>query len=382
MSPLDQDRPRLHPAPPSPDPLAGTPYRALFPLAEGGMGELFEAEQLALGKRVVVKLLREELLDDPTMEARLRLEAQVAGRLSHPNLVAVLDYGKTPAERPYLVMEKLNGRTLREELHHRGAFSIADAVAVLVQTLAGLDAVHRAGLVHRDVKLGNLFLCEPEAGHRVVKLLDFGVVKVLARRDRMPAPLAIPTGDGCVVGTPRYVAPEQIVGIVDPRGDLYAAGIVLYWLLTGCDPFSHHRDPLALLRAHAGEAPEPPSRRMSRPIPEALDAAILRALAKQPGDRFASAADFSAALQAAILPAARAVSAGAPTSSPSPCGTRADAPEGADEATRVLPPHQVHAASRPPPSLRGLWAMVVAGLLGAVVTLLVLTLVHRRASLP
>ncbi|MEO7330722.1 MAG: serine/threonine-protein kinase [Minicystis sp.] len=365
-----------------PDPLVGTPYRALFPLAEGGMGELFEAEQLALGKRVVVKLLREALLDDPAMEARLQLEAQVAGRLSHPNLVAVLDYGKTPAERPYLVMEKLNGRTLREELHHRGAFSIEDAVSVLVQTLAGLETVHRAGLVHRDVKLGNLFLCEAEGGHRVVKILDFGVVKVLARRGSMPAPLAIPTGDGCVVGTPRYVAPEQIVGIVDPRGDLYAAGIVLYWLLTGCDPFSHHRDPLALLRAHASEAPEPPSRRMSRPLPEALETAILRALAKQPGDRFPSAAEFSAALQAAILPMARAVSAEAPLSSPNPRCTRSTEPGGPDEATRVLPPHRLEAAPRLPPSLRGLWAMVVAGLLGAVVTLLVLTLVHRRASLP
>ncbi|WP_437725411.1 serine/threonine-protein kinase [Sorangium sp. So ce861] len=293
------------------DELEGTPYRALRRLGRGGMGEVIEAEHRALRKRVVVKLVRRALAGDPRFADRLRVEAQALAAVSSPHVVAVLDLGRTPAGRPYLVMERLEGRTLGEELARRGSLPVAEAIDLVRQVLAGLSAAHRVGLVHRDVKLDNVFLCAPGSaapgGGRVAKLLDFGVAKVLdggvepgvagvAGAER-PFPLegpAYPTEAGLLVGTPRTASPEQArCQPVDARADVYAVGLLMYTLLVGHGPFAHLDDALAVLRAHVLEAPAAPSRRAAQPIPPALDRAVLRALAKRPEERFQSAEAFA-----------------------------------------------------------------------------------------
>ncbi|WP_437571449.1 serine/threonine-protein kinase [Sorangium sp. So ce542] len=293
------------------DELEGTPYRALRRLGRGGMGEVFEAEHRALRKRVVVKLVRRALAGDPRFADRLRVEAQALAAVSSPHVVAVLDLGRTPAGRPYLVMERLEGRTLGEELARRGALPVAEAIDVVRQVLAGLAAAHRVGLVHRDVKLDNVFLCAPGSaapgGGRVAKLLDFGVAKVLdggvdpgavgAERPFALEGPAYPTEAGLLVGTPRTASPEQArCRPVDARADVYAVGLLMYTLLVGHGPFAHLDDALEVLRAHVLEAPCPPSLRAAQAIPPALDRAVLRALAKRPEERFQSAEAFAAEL--------------------------------------------------------------------------------------
>jgi eukaryotic-like serine/threonine-protein kinase len=285
---------------PPPDPLAGTAYRTLAPLGRGGMGEVVEAEHVALGRRVVIKILHRRLAGTPGDVDRMRLEGQTLAQLEHPNLVAVTDLQVTADGRPFLVMERLRGRTLRDELAERGALPAAEAIALGRQALAGLGAAHAAGVVHRDVTLQNLFLCDPRPGEadRVLKVLDFGLAKVVgAGGGRGPAPLAVSTDEGVALGTPRFFSPEQAsFGPVDARTDLYAAGAVIYTLVAGRGPFEHRVGLKAMVAAHAHETPEPPSRWAPSPLPPGLDEALLRALQKRPGDRFQSAAAFADAL--------------------------------------------------------------------------------------
>jgi serine/threonine-protein kinase len=284
------------------DPLAGTPYRKPEPLGSGGMGEVFAAEHAALGRPVVVKLLHRHLGRRRDMADRMRLEGQALGRVSHPNVVAALDLGMTRDGRPYLVMERLCGRTLLAELRDRGPLPAAEAVALAAQALDGLAAVHAAGLCHRDLKPENIFLCDAVPGReRVVKLLDLGVAKVLDAAGG-PAPLAIPTAEDVSMGTPRFFSPEQATGKpVDARSDVYAMGVVLYTMVTGAGPFDHLHEVDEILTAHAETSPERPSHAAPAPIAPALEAAILRAMAKRPKDRFPSAAAFAAALRALDL---------------------------------------------------------------------------------
>jgi len=282
-----------------PDPLEGTPYRTVRPLGAGGMGEVIEAEHAGTGRRVVAKILHGHLSARTDLADRMRLEGDALGMVEHPNVVAVLDTGVTADERPYLVLERLEGRTLRDELAARGPLPAAEAVDLAAQALDGLEAVHGKGLVHRDVKLDNLFVCDAPAGRRrALKLLDLGVAKVLAAAGERPAPLLVPTAEGVSMGTPRFFSPEQATGApLDARADVYAMGLVLYALVTGRTPFEHLRDTEALLHAHAAEPPEPPSQRATQPLPPGLEAAILKALAKQPDERFRSAAAFAAEIR-------------------------------------------------------------------------------------
>lgn len=287
------------------DILRGTAYRAVRQIGEGSMGLVVEAEHLALGHLVVVKLLHQALAQRADSVDRLRLEAQALARLRHPNLVAVTDFSVTPNGIPFLVMERLAGNTVFDERSRRGALPIAEAIDIARQTLAGLRVVHEAGIVHRDIKAANLFLCDGPPGKRTVKLLDFGIAKVLATapHGRAPEPLRYPTAEGVTVGTPRCLSPEQARGgAIDARTDVYAVGVLLYSLLVGAGPFDHIRGSLELLHAHVSLAPVPPSHRAAQPIPREVEASVLRALAKRPEDRFASAADFSLALELALLP--------------------------------------------------------------------------------
>lgn len=296
------------------DPLAGhEKYRTIRPLGQGGMGEIYEAEHRGLGTRVVVKLLKAELAVGPRSVDRMRLEAQSLARLRHPNLVLVTDFDTTRSGLPFFVMELLVGRSLREEAEARpGPFAVDEALALVRQALAGLAAAHGTGLVHRDVKPDNLFVCDapPLGGGRAVdelgplrgrsvKLLDFGVAKVRDAGRLTPQPLAVPTETGVIVGTPRFYSPEQCLGKpADYRSDLYSLGLVLYRLLAGRNPFDGVRGVVELARAHAFQAPEPPSHWGGAAISPELDAIVLRCLAKSPDARFSSAAEMAGALAA------------------------------------------------------------------------------------
>jgi len=290
----------------APDPFAGSPYRTIRSIGQGGMGEVFEVEHVALSKRVVAKLLKVQFLNDANILERFRFEAQALAQLAHPNLVAVLDLGRTTDGRPYFVMERLCGRTLGDELRARRTLPVAEAIELCCQVLAGLGAAHAHGLVHRDVKLDNVFVCDAPSSAdgarttpstRLVKVLDFGVAKTRRSGEQLAKAPAYPTAEGIVMGTPRYIAPEQIRGVaVDARADLYAAGVLLYALIAGRAPFTQP-GALAILQAHLSELPKPPSHWTTAPVPAELDAAILRALTKRPEDRFESAAAFASELR-------------------------------------------------------------------------------------
>lgn len=299
--------------------VTGSGYRILRPIGRGGAGDVFEAEHLALNQRVVLKILRKRAQNRPDLVHRMRIEAMALCRLRHPNLVEVHDFGCTADGRPFLVMELLEGHTLREELKQRGRIPVLEAIEITRQILAGLGAVHRAGIVHRDIKLDNLFVCfssqnqsrlHNAAGKNIfksinknIKILDLGMAKVLAAGElsREPNLPIVRTDTGQSLGTPRFFSPEQALNNpVDARSDLYAVGAVLYTLIAGRGPFDHYDALYDLVRAHAHEIPEPPSTLCRSEIPIELDHIILKALSKQPEERFDSAEAFSDALSNCI----------------------------------------------------------------------------------
>ncbi len=280
------------------DPLHGTPYAVTARIGQGGMGEVFAAVHRGLNKPVVVKLLHARMAHDPRFADRLRLEAQALAAVTSEHVVSVSDLGQTPAGRPYLVMDRLQGRTLRQELDARGALPALEAIGIVVQILEGLGAAHRLGIIHRDVKPDNVFLCIDPAGKKLplVKVLDFGIAKVHgAGGPTAPVRAAqYPTEEGVLVGSPRFVAPEQVrFQAVDARTDVYAVGLILYTLIAGRGPFAHAGDMLALLNAHVAEAPKAPSCFAGQAVSPELDRVILKALAKRPDQRFASAGAFA-----------------------------------------------------------------------------------------
>ena len=269
------------------DRLLGTPFVVVRLIGHGGMGEVYEVEHIELGRRVALKALHPRHADRPDLAARLRDEARLSAKLRHPNLVDVFDLGVTADARPWFAVPLLRGRDLRDELAGRGPLPARLAVGLIAQALDGLAAAHAAGLVHRDVKLENLFLEDDGT----VKVLDFGVAKIT--RD---GALGL-TDPGSPPGTPRSMAPEQCAGAeVDARADLYAAGLALYELVTGRGPFDDLRgNDHAMRYAHCSRDPAPPSRFAK--VPDGLDAIVLRALAKAPQDRFQSAGEMATALR-------------------------------------------------------------------------------------
>jgi eukaryotic-like serine/threonine-protein kinase len=306
--------------------LPGTCYAPLECLGEGASGEVLLARHVELDALVVVKLLHFTLDDAPDLAERMRLEAQTLARLSHPHIVRVLDYGVSDG-RPYFAMEHLGGEPLDEVLFARGAFSLEHALELARQLLDALGYLHDKGLVHRDIKPQNLLLCSGPDGAPLLKLIDFGVLK-LGDASGTIAPIAFPTETGTSIGTPRYLAPEQARGQkVDGRSDLYAAGLVLYELLAGRAAFAHHEDIASLLMAQIREMPEPLSSFTG--VPDAVDRVIQRAVAKAPEDRFATAAAFWAALESA---------AGAPPTTRLPSSVSALETEVLEASTRRLTP--------------------------------------------
>ena len=270
-------------------------YRIGELIGRGGMADVFRGEDLRLHRPVAVKLMRRDLARDPHFQARFRKEARSAASLNHPSIVSVYDTGEVsledglhPVDCPFLVMELVSGRTLREILHAEGAVGTDRAVAWTRGVLEALEHAHEEGIVHRDVKPANVMVTETGA----VKVMDFGIAHALADTS------ATTSQTQAVVGTALYLAPEQATGrTVDGRADLYAAGCLLFELLTGRPPFTGDT-PLAVAYQHVREEPPAPSD-VDPDLPPAFDPVVLRALRKDPEDRFPTGAAFLAALEEA-----------------------------------------------------------------------------------
>lgn len=288
--------------------LEGSPYEAVRLLGRGGMGAVFEVVHRALGQRRVLKLVAEAGRQD--LEDRLRFEAQTLARLEHPNLLKVHDLGTSASGRLYMITELLHGRTLKEELRARGVLTPRETIDIAVGVLDGLAAAHAAGVIHRDLKPDNIFLVRSKDGATHVKVIDFGIAKIVAIEGSVGAemkvasqmqavsPLLQPTRTGFLLGTPQVMAPEQLLAKpVDARSDLYALGAVIFRCLTGRLLFVE-REIVDLAKAHVFRPPEPPSLVAAQPVPVALDAVVLKALAKSPAERHASAIEMANALRA------------------------------------------------------------------------------------
>jgi eukaryotic-like serine/threonine-protein kinase len=275
--------------------LLGGKYRLVRLLGAGTAGEVWEAENTFVMRRVAIKTLRSDLARDPEVRARFSAEARAAGRIRHPNVVDVFDLGQAESGEPFMVMELCDGETLDSVIERRGAVGVSYACELLCQVLNALNAAHALGIVHRDLKPANVMVVHPHPEEPVVKVLDFGIAKGLERER------ADSEERGLVFGTPLYMSPEQAAGeTVDHRSDLFAVGVILFELLAGRPPFSGNTPEILL--ANVLSRPPLPLTRFAKSAPPELEAVVNRAMSKDPLDRFQSAREFERSLADFVAP--------------------------------------------------------------------------------
>ncbi|MEU9267864.1 protein kinase [Streptomyces sp. NPDC048251] len=307
--------------------LAAGRYQLRDLLGEGGMASVHLAYDAVLDRQVAVKTLHTELGREQAFRERFRREAQAVAKLTHTNIVSVFDTGEDDVEgltTPYIVMEYIEGRplgsVLDEDVRQQGAMPADKALKITADVLAALEISHEMGLVHRDIKPGNVMMTK----RGVVKVMDFGIARA------MQSGVTSMTQTGMVVGTPQYLSPEQALGrAVDARSDLYSVGIMLFQLVTGRLPFEAD-SPLAIAYAHVQEEPVAPSS-INRALPPAVDALIARALKKNPNERFPTAVamrDECLRVAASFQPAPPSIVPGAQTSSGAGVGSAVFPPIG------------------------------------------------------
>lgn len=307
----------------------GGKYMVRSVLGEGGMGTVFEAEHLTIGRSVAVKVLHPNQARKKDAVRRFHQEARAAGAIGHPNICEVYDLGTLDDGSPYLVMEKLIGETLADRIAAEGGLPFDDVIDTLVQVLSGLVAAHEKGIVHRDIKPENVFLTRRVGCPPLCKLLDFGVSKVInALIGGKDEDLEL-TRTGMVMGTPYYMSPEQARGDrnLDARVDLYACGVILYEALTGRRPFTA-ANYNALLLQILSTKPRP-ARELRPALPQGFDAVLDKAMARNREDRYRNAAEFQRELQTLrdrhnanspgnLAEAIRALESSPPASAPRP----------------------------------------------------------------
>ena len=269
-------------------------YKLLEPIGSGGMSDVYRAENMTIGRDVALKLLNPTFVGDDNLTARFFQEAKSASRIRHPSIVDVLDAGEGETG-PYLVMELLTGSSAAALLVRFGKCDVAAALAIAVPVLSALSAAHAVGVVHRDLKPENIFLHREDSEQICVKLLDFGIAKLLS--PSVPTPR---TSTGIVFGTPDYLSPEQAAGdaVIDGRSDLFAMAVVLYELLTGVRPF--HAPTTVATAYRIAHAKAPSLRDNGGPNHPMLDAILQRALAKRPEERHQMAEELQQELETIV----------------------------------------------------------------------------------
>jgi eukaryotic-like serine/threonine-protein kinase len=266
-------------------------YRVESLLGSGAVGAVFRATQLDLERPVALKVVRPEAAANPVSLKRFKREAVALGRIKHPNIVTIHDSGTIDDAAAYIVMELVDGHSLRDEIQQVGHLDVAVALRLMAQMCSAVQAAHDVGVIHRDLKPENVMLEEHSDG-AVAKVLDFGTAKLAGERDAGRTTL---TSHKTKLGTPLYMSPEQASGKeASVHSDVYSLGCIFYEMLTGVLPFTGKTIAMILLK-HRGERPKPPSMRLAT-LPDWVDPVVLRALEKAPADRFGSAAEFASAL--------------------------------------------------------------------------------------
>jgi eukaryotic-like serine/threonine-protein kinase len=265
-------------------------------IARGGMGKVYFGEQVRMKRPCAIKILDPRLAgagDAGEFARRFQLEASTAAKLTHPNVVTIFDYGETEDGRCFIAMEYLEGRSLSDELKKSGPISAERAIHITRQTARALREAHTLGVVHRDMKPGNIYLVEQDDDTDFVKVLDFGLVKETSQSEQQEH-----TQIGQIMGSPRYMAPEQVQGkAVDGRTDIYSVGVMLYAMLAGKPPFDRATE-LSTMMAQVSDPP-PPIGSVAPDVllPPGLEAVVMKCLAKRPEDRFASMEELITALK-------------------------------------------------------------------------------------
>jgi serine/threonine-protein kinase len=357
---------------PSPGDVLAGKYRIERLIGRGGMGAVFAAEHLLLGQRVALKLLLGELADSPEATARFMNEARAAAQIRGEHVVRVLDIGQLPNSMPFMVLEYLEGADLSAIVHQRGALPVAEVADYALQALDALAQAHAAGIVHRDLKPANLFLARRHDGTSLVKVLDFGISKNLS-------PMASPhvmTKTRALLGSPEYMSPEQLRAprSVDTRTDIWSFGVILYELLTGRVPFTGSS--MAEVFHRIMETDPAPPRSLRPDLPAALEAVVLRCMARDAGARFATVQELAAVLMVFASDTTRAVAA---------ARAPGHVPKGASEPVAETVQMEVSAntaatwaktrGERPEGSRSRIVAVVGASVLGMLVGIIVVAMV-------
>lgn len=329
------------------------------PLGEGGMGSVWLAEHLSLHSRVVVKFIADAYASNAEAKARFSREAAAASQVKSPHVVQTFDHGISPEGVPYIVMELLEGRSLGDTLADLGQLPPALVAEIVAQLCRALEKAHAAGIIHRDIKPDNVFLCDAGDGAVFVKLLDFGIAKGAAMTN-----IGKETKTGSVMGSPLYMSPEQLIGAknIDHRADLWAVGVVAYEALVGVRPFDAETVGALTMKIHNDPLPLPCTQRPD--LPPAVDAWFERACALSPEARFASAKELADALAVALLG-----TSSRSTVAPSFSGIKPQASQPAPMSRTLTTGDLDPTTLAPPPSRKGLYvgvglAIVLLGLVG------------------
>ncbi|HEX8845072.1 MAG TPA: protein kinase [Pyrinomonadaceae bacterium] len=373
-------------------------YRIEELINEGGMGAVYRGTHVLMDKTVAVKVLHPALAADDKIVARFSREAKAASRLSHPHALSVTDFGEDQNGVVFLVMEYLSGETLKEVIHKDGPMPLARVTEIIRQVCGALEAAHKEGVVHRDLKSDNIMLIDIGGGDWA-KVLDFGIAKITEKVGQDPGL----TAPNLIIGTPQYMSPEQCsqASEIDSRSDIYSLGVILYEMLVGHVPFTGE-SPTAIMMKHLQEAP-PSVLEERKDLPAAVGRVVSRAMAKRPEDRFQTVGELSEEFNSAAEgkePAAAAAAdagAGSPDRSTNrivvPTGSneapRDTASEDADEATVVRPRTESEeiveaevftAGVGAPPESFNPWRVVIPAIAGLLVVFAVVYALTRNSS--